>query len=262
MTPQEYDAAEAEAIKSLPPDIVAAFQPVAFKSYAQQWCRRVSSLSELGPWVDCMHEGTDRIWKNLGGLTDFERDATKLIADKAEKLSGVRPRDALLQAVIPFRWVRRFRPRQCAILEFGPGSGYLGALLRGVGHDYRGVEITQPFFLWQQRLWGEHLPWWEPVAYARFDLIVACHMLNEMHERALRMVIDRARCPILVEGWGSVGIRERAVTRALFTTSGWKIVNLETGPEGSSHVIDLLLPLQPERTVTRVEVEALYGAPR
>lgn len=243
MTPQEYDRAEAEACARLPADVVAAFRPVAFEAYGKEWCRRVASLDELGPWVDCMHEGTERIMANLGGrLTDFERDATKLIADKAEGLSGVRPEAALLQAVIPFRWVRRFRPRQCAVLELGPGSGYLGALLRGLGYDYRGFEITQPFFLWQQRLWGEHLPWWDAFKYARFDLIVACHMLNEMHATALRWLIEGARCPILVEGWGSQGIRTRSVSRGMFDAAGWTRLVIEEGAPASNHCIELMLP--------------------
>lgn len=265
MTPQEYDAAEAEAIKKLPPDVAKAFQPVAFQSYAQQWCRRVTSLDQLGPWVDCMHQGTERIWANLGGLTEREFAAVKDVRDHAIEVSAAigcsrAPKDALLQAVVPWRKVRLLMPRGASILELGPGSGYLGALLMRAGYHYTGFEITQPFYLWQSALGLQNLPWWyvrEKMIDASWDLVVACHMLNEMSEPALKWLIADTISPIFVEGWGSVGIRPTAVTREMFVAAGWKIVGIERGPEASSHVIDLLLPPGPLRTVTRQMFEAL-----
>lgn len=262
MTPQEYDAEEARAIARLPAELVAAMRPVAFESYAQDWCRRVERLDELGPWVDCMHEGTARIWNNLGGLTPNELAAVETVAAIAERRSAAigckrRPRDSLLQAVIPWRYVRTLMPRSARIFEIGPGSGYLGALLRMDHYRHVGTEITQPFFLWQAQLWAhwsdDHRPWWawgcvlEGIWPA--DLIVACHMLNEMSEAALRLLIVSARCPILVEGWGSQGVRRTGYSMGLFSAAGWKRARLAEGDAASNHTVDLLLPPGDARSV-------------
>ncbi len=257
MTPQEYLAAEADACKRLPPEIVAAFKPVAFEAYAQDWCKPVERLDQLGPWVDCMHEGTERIWRNLGGLTEYELETIEEIAGMAVQASQAigcrrRPRDALLQAVIPWRYVRALVPAGADryVLELGPGSGYLGALLLNEGNGYRGMEVTQPFYLWQRALWRcDHDPWWQQVHDYDADLIVACHMLNEMSEAALRMLIAGARCPVLVEGWGSQGVRQRGRSIGLFRAAGWDCHTLAEGDTVSNHRIDLLLPPGEPRTV-------------
>lgn len=261
MNPREYAQAELDAIAKLSAEIVAAFKPVAFDSYGKQWSKRVDSLDQLWPWVDAMHSQTERIWKNLGGLTGNELAAIDTVAKIATERSHLigcrrRPRDALLQAVIPWRYVRTLMPTKATVMELGPGSGYLGALLVMDGYDYCGIEITQPFWLWQRAFWGHwnlqpNAPWWH---YARdlgkgADLIVACHMLNEMSTAALKMLILQAECPILVEGWGSQGVRRREDSMAMFVGQHWSITNLAMGNEASNHRVDLLLPPGEARTV-------------
>lgn len=262
MQPIDYDRAEAEAIAKLPPEIVAAFKPVAFNALAPQWSKRIKSLDQLWPWVDAMQEGTARIWRNLGGLTGNELAAIETVAKIATERSHLigcrrRPRDALLQAVIPWRYVRTLMPMKARVMELGPGSGYLGALLVMDGYDYCGIEITQPFWLWQRAFWGHwnlqpNAPWWH---YARdlgkgADLIVACHMLNEMSTAALKMLIAQADCPILVEGWGSQGVRRREDSMAMFAAYGWSRANLARGADDAmNHRVDLLLPPGEARTV-------------
>lgn len=258
MSVADYDRAEAEAVARLPPEIVAAFQPVAFNALAPQWSKRVTSLDQLYNHIDSMHDGTERIWRNLGGLTENELAAVDVVARVATERSQEigckrKPRDAVLQAVIPWRYVRTMMPVKARVLEMGPGSGYLGALLMMDDYDYYAREVTQPFYLWQQHLWGHsrswHRPWWEQIQAYGADLIVACHMLNEMSEAALRMLIAGARCPVLVEGWGSTGLRERGASMGMFRAAGWDLCNLAASDDASSHRVDLLLPPGEARTV-------------
>lgn len=270
MTPQEYLAAEAEACKRLPPEIVAAFKPVAFEAYAQDWCKPVERLDQLGPWVDCMHDGTERIWRNLGGLTADELRLVDDAADHARRVSAKlgcerTPRDALLQSLIPFRYVEALRPP--SVLELGPGSGYLGWMLAENGYAYTALEITQPFYLWQKELWRgyvEHWPWFHrghPEIFEQAEFIVACHMLNEMSEAALRMLIAGARCPVLVEGWGSQGVRQRGRSIGLFRAAGWDCHTLAEGDAESNHRVDLLLPPGEPRTVDLAAALKVLGGP-
>lgn len=267
ISPQDYDAAEAAALAAMAPEMRAIWQPVAFEHV--QHPTRVSTLAELVPFVDAMHQGEQRIWDNLGGgLTTYEASILREVLTDARRASSlhlgqeVSPRDALLQAVIPLRAIRRLCSLPCHVLELGPGSGYLSAMLRKSGFSYEPFEITQAFALWQRLLLGTAtLFWWDQLDAGTMwkpDLAVACHMLNEMHPQALAFVAQQLRAPLLVEGYGSVVLRTREQTIYVFEEKGWSRYTLEEGPYETNHRIDLLLPPGAKRSFGREQFAGLY----
>jgi hypothetical protein len=174
-------------------------------------------------YVDVMHE--TRAERDLGsllrGLTDEETtlacDVNRLVARLTKRLFGEArfTTGSLFRAMNIFRHVRMMFPeRRITVLEIGPGSGYLGALLLLSGHRYVATDITQPFYLFQNLLWNEvlpnrvhelatadddvgvllrepgpaaiHVPWWKYMSWYRsmprwpVDLVTANHVLCEM----------------------------------------------------------------------------------
>lgn len=266
MTPQAYDAREAQAVAALSPETVQAFHPVAFEAAGDPI--RAPGFAGLDRFVDAMHSGTQRIFGRLGALSRDELDKVVqcaiAAADVSEAEIGVRivPQDSLLQAVLAYRAVCSLCRPAAHIHEIGPGSGYLGVLLMLSGYRYSAFEITQGFYLWQRLLWArfgktDHAPWWESCLTPKHaDLIVANHMLNEMHADALAMLVGGCRVPLLVESYGSQIIRRKLATQKLFLDRGWQIVTM------NDHV-DILLPSLDERVHSLAQVEAsLYAARR
>jgi len=130
--------------------------------------------------------------------------------------------------MLTFRHIRHLsEPDKTTIVEVGPGSGYLGAMLALAGYRYVGTDITQAFYLHQSRMWHHmfgdrfvelatspqqftefselpagtvlHVPWWKfTVANAgdiklRADVVIANHTLCEMHSTAMCYDILLAR---------------------------------------------------------------------
>lgn len=226
-----YDAEEAAAIAALPKEYVEAFRPVAFERV------KYPTRAELKLYVDAMHQGTERIWGNIGYVCDYElqrvRDIARGVADLTEQKFSQRitPRDALLQAVIPWRAVRALCAPHSSIREIGPGSGYLGLLLSGDGYKYSAFEVTQGFYLWQRELneWfgrPAQAPWWETDFITEADWYIANHVLNEMHPRALEILATECRAPIIAENYGSVCIRRTDVTQTVLKINGWELARL------------------------------------
>lgn len=259
LKPEAYDHMERLAFARLPPAVVERHQPVAFN--AVSYPHRVDRLEELGRYVDAMQSGTDRIIASLGGaLTTEEREEADALADMAAAVSkhvtgtAVRPGDALLQAFVPLRAIKRIYGEATALIhELGPGSGYLSVLLSRY-YTVRQIEISQGFHLWQAALasaYPERMapprPWWFHVDHLddEPDLIVANHMLSEMHLAALEHLADNARCPIIADNLGSQAVRQHSATRMAFLQRGWQIVELERKPQLNLEVLFMLPPRRP-----------------
>jgi len=111
-----------------------------------------------------MHElgekrGFDRDLKGLS-LEEFElfKQISKAVIEMTASRFGKRilPKGALLRAFASFRYIRSIAaPQETTILEAGPGSGYLGALLALVGYRYAATDIAQGFYLQQSNLWEQ-----------------------------------------------------------------------------------------------------------
>lgn len=239
LTPQEYQQAEQEGRSNLPARVLEAFQPVTFASVGYPVA--VDTVGELWKYADAMHERrTDWIMNDLlGGLTDSEFAHVKAINEAVCDLSRAHfgrrmvARSGLLGAVNTFRQILHVcgdeRP---TILEVGPGSGYLGAMLLREGFPYIATEVTQAFYLYQHLLWSKvapagvhqlvtkperlvsltapepgaalHVPWWlfyDPDCLhtgLRIGLMTCNHVLCEMHPRALHYLMQLSR--VMMDG--------------------------------------------------------------
>jgi hypothetical protein len=231
LTPWEYDALEAAAIKRTPNRIVEASQTTVFDKAG--YPTRISGLDEVWKFADAMQEGrTRRNYERLDGLTEWEFELVCQITQRVERLTrdycGVQitPASSLLRAVLAYRALEALNPRPHHIIEIGPGSGYLGQMLIMSGKDYYSVENCQAFIMWQRLLFGaeaKQIPWWhwmtEPVP--PIDLFVANHVINEMHPIALRYAIRVAPDMFLIESFGGTGLRTDQASINKFMADGF-----------------------------------------
>lgn len=223
-----YDDLERKAAALLPNLAQAAFGPVTFS--AGNYPTRVTEEAALGRYIDTMHENA--AGEFFGGRFTLSPDEADLIAAIGDTVAGlsrerfgraVRPWLAPLDAVGMFRIVAAFAQRlgrkQARVLEIGPGSGYLGALLNRAGFRTVSMDNTQAFYLWQNRFYGAlagsglaemaeggppaadaamiHLPWWSFAALHHqpalpVDFVVCDHALGEISLNALRYILRQA----------------------------------------------------------------------
>ena len=220
-----YNEEENKALSSLGNRIIEANCPVTFQ--LSGYPSSVSSNDQLWRYVDAMHElGEEKCFeKELKGLTDKEFSLFKKISEVVFQLTKnlyckpIIPKGALLRAFVALRYIRCIAdPKDTTILEIGPGSGYLGALLAIEGYRYIATDIAQGFYIHQNILWSHlfgdrllelasikmsmndideldsgsilHVPWWKYSSECpeRFgvpvDLVVSNHAMCEMHRSA------------------------------------------------------------------------------
>ena len=206
LTIEEYDRQEREALRTMPNRIIEAVRPITFDAVGYP-CR-VEDEKALARYIDIMHEGrAEATFRELGYVTETEMALLEAVArgvwlayDFVPVLPG------LLRGLVHYRMVTEFCEPGGAILEIGPGCGYLGALLiTSEDYEYRSVEVAQAFFLHQNRLWSaiEHeeiawkqIPWWKFYADDNdwsFNVITANHMLCEMHPHARAYLMKAAK---------------------------------------------------------------------
>lgn len=234
LTVETYMDAERRAEAAVPNRILEACRPEHFLKAG--YPTSIPDDTGLPRYFDVMHEMRERDdYNNLvHGFTQDEFEIFKELSRKASEYSeavfGKRmiPKGAITRAMITFRHIRHLSPpEESTIVEIGPGSGYLGALLSLAGYRYVGTDITQAFYLHQSRFWNHifgdrfielatdarnltdfdalpagtvlHVPWWKfTIANAqditlRADAVIANHTLCEMHAAAMCYDILLAR---------------------------------------------------------------------
>jgi hypothetical protein len=232
LTPAQYDAAEALGRLYATNRMIEAFCPVTFNASA--YPTHIDDERELWRYVDVMHETRLKVTISqvLEGLTRdefdlFERAVNFMIQFTVATFG--RPlhcENALLRAMNIYRYIKAINPR--AVLELGPGSGYLGLLLILDGIGLIGCDNTQAFYLMQNRIWGAaaganfsdlaqtddtirdalsrnlagkvvHVPWWKVVDLepeslpGQIDVVTANHCLAEMQNNARKYYLSLSR---------------------------------------------------------------------
>ncbi len=233
---EAYDQAEQAGIRRLGCRAIEAASTLVFDKIG--YPTRVKSVKELWRYADVMHDGrAEKSYERLNGLTEREfsllRHAVEHAAIVTENLGRrVVPVDAPLMAVIPYRLIKMC-VETGSVFELGPGSGYLGAMLLDDNFDYTCSDACQAFYLWQQRVYaGYQVPWWKWYDHERedfkVDVVTANHVLNELHENALRYFVVRAermlsaRGFLVVEDYGDQRIRDTQATKDVFVKRGWR----------------------------------------
>ena len=221
-------------------EINSYFQPVLFKKLKLNIY--AFKKKEILAYAD-MHQ-INRYNNNInnGGINFFKKkelDLKKKIENfiKKDFEEKIDIKDSFSRSVISYRFIKK-RFNKVSILEIGPGSGYLGILLKNDNYNYSSFEITRPHFIFQNYIFniifkkqspisiikktnlnkvkkrGFHLPWWEISNINKYlkinrpKVIIFNHCINEMHEEALnyfcKIIKSLKNNPVIfIEGFGS-----------------------------------------------------------
>jgi hypothetical protein len=174
------------------------------------------------------------------------------------------PRSALYRALAIVRQIRQTVQPGATVLEIGPGSGYVGALLLTMGYRYIAHEVTQGFYIWQSRLFDAlrgafldlapdgqpfcgpgpfravHIPWWHwftPHFPYEPAIVTANHCLTEMHPAALAFAAQRVAklgAPLVNDGWGGTGMSAEADVAMILRDAGVKLFNIPSFNPGGA----------------------------
>jgi hypothetical protein len=271
LTVEQYDAREKAAMTALPNRVVEMVNPVVFA--AEGYPTRLRSDSELWKYLDVMHETRfERDFATLfgGGLTEAEfgwlQSVARLAHGFSQKCFGrsLTARGSLLRALNVYRHINNiFGGAPVRVFELGPGSGYLGCLFVLNNWSYAASDITQAFYLTQNRLWdyasegrlrdlavdpawdgtlapGQpvHVPWWEffnlrERGVPSVDVVTCNHALAEMHPHsmafALRIAHEMLRGDgmkiFIFEGWGFEKFVPRSMITERFYRFGYRLVH-------------------------------------
>lgn len=226
---EQYDRYEADALETVSNVAREAFAPSTFLELGSP--TTVSVEADFLRFIDTMHEvNAGDYFKAPYPLSLDEADLIRRIGDHVADWSQsqlqrrVRPWVAPLSALEMFRvttaMAQALGKTSVTVLEIGPGSGYFGALLHLAGHRHVSMDITQAYYLWQNRLFESlagdgfadlanpetplaedpsksliHLPWWRFVQMHATgcpfqpDLVICDHALNEISTVALRYML-------------------------------------------------------------------------
>lgn len=182
----------------------------------------IKSFSAINKFIDTMQE--NRFDWNfdtglLGKITKFELEKLILVSNKIYEFSRklrtkTIAKNTLSRCLVQYRIVRSLL-KKGHVLEIGPGSGLLGALIGSdKNYKYTGLEVCQAFYITQHEIWKHifgnnfveqfnkfeekkinHLPWWNfanlDYELPKFDCVTANHVFAEMHEYAMTFTIKR-----------------------------------------------------------------------
>ena len=280
LTVELYDSREKKEKINLSHIEIRAFSPIAFDRWG--FPTRVTHEEEIyryfdfyGVTEDCyayfVRDFFSQTTATLTSFTSAEADLIRRVSDQAAELvrsrigQERRPINGLLAQIGLFRIIMAatgaFGQPGVSVFEIGPGSGYLGALLVAAGQRYASTDITQGFYLWQNRFlrglagdrlheWAEngppedpgrfqvnHIPWWEYLALRKTprlkaDVVVSNAVLCEMTSDALRYTARAARdmlsgSPIGMVLYGAIGWEQEtnhADVKRAFIEAGFKPV--------------------------------------
>lgn len=224
LSPAAYDAAERAAASQYCIRVNQAFFPEMFATVG--YPARVDSADQLWRYIDVMHETRTNYNMDylLFGLTprEFElfKEVTRIVDKHAQAHYGRRAHAtaALLRAIHVLRLIKvatgDARP---AVLEVGPGCGYLAMLLVMEGYPYIGTDVAQAFYLYQSHMLSHvanlvelahqdgdittietpkpgtaiHIPWWKWVTLTpdkiklSAGIMTSNHCLCEMHPSSM-----------------------------------------------------------------------------
>jgi SAM-dependent methyltransferase len=221
----EYNKCEKKHANHFPNYTLLAFSPVTFIQHG--WPHNIENESNLWRYIDTMQENRfEHNLSALGFVTQEEFELLKLLTEKVLKFTEsldckFSAKNSITRSIIALRVIKNLRPAPSVVLEVGPGSGYLSALLALSGYKVISLEITQSFYLYQNRLFeflfqqkfielanGEdqnlsfenadliHLPWWlwanTDFKLPEIDIVSCNHAINEMHPLSAKFLRRRS----------------------------------------------------------------------
>jgi hypothetical protein len=197
-----------------------------------------------------------------GGLNKFSKKE-KILKNKIESLiyktfkKKKNIQDSFSGAVISARYIiKHFN--KCNVFEIGPGTGYLGLLLKKAGFNYSCFEITQSHFIYQafifKKILGNYapipilknnekeklklksfqIPYWKASSLPKYlnltkpKIIIMNHCVNEMSREALNYLCEvLSRLDnnffIFIEGFGAQDLYNKESSLNIFYLNNFKI---------------------------------------
>jgi hypothetical protein len=167
ISPEQYDKAEQEGLRSLACRTIECFRPWHFAAVGYPF--KIDSIDELWKYTECMHDGmgfTEPMDKYLvstllaGGFTNQELEEVRSIKTALDDLSRSIgrpvefPGNSMFLALNQARHISALAPPGATIVELGGGAGYLGALLTLRGYRYIATDVAQVFYILQCHLLG------------------------------------------------------------------------------------------------------------
>ena len=224
LTIEKYQQEEQDAKAYLSNRFIRAFTPNTFLRGG--FPDRVYKEQELVRYIDSQHsECFERYYKELcKGITEKEAE---LLINTAEKIylmtkkkyeTKILVKAPLLAALYCKRVVDLLSDSNLNvhIMEFGAGSGMVGALLLNAGYRYSCTDVTQAFYLVQNRILNifsplnelciekmkeeknYHVPYWKlwemRDSFGEVDIVTCNHALLEMSNSALLFYLRFSYC--------------------------------------------------------------------
>ncbi len=243
LTVKQYQKEEIRGKTSISNRFIRAFAPTTF--IRGGFPDRVNIEQELVRYIDSQHsECFEKYYIELcQGITKQEADlilkTAKKIYDMTREQFAVKivVKAPLLAALFCKRIVDVLSDYNVNshVLELGAGSGMVGALLLEAGYRYSCTEVTQAFYLAQNRVLGVfnkvnelcieememkgnyHIPYWKMWelrdSYLDIDIITCNHALLEMSNSALLFYLKFSYNSLIKKGRGFF----------FFQGTGWNI---------------------------------------
>jgi hypothetical protein len=197
-----------------------------------------------------------------GGLDKFSKNEKKL-KNNIENLiyktfkKKINIQDSYSASLVSARYIiKHFK--KSSVFEIGPGTGYLGVMLKKNGFNYSCFEITQPHYVYQNFIFKKilganapapilkvnekknlgiksfHLPWWKALSIQKYlnitkpKIIIMNHCVNEMSREALNYLCGifsklENEFYIFIEGFGSQKLYSRESSLNIFNSHNFKI---------------------------------------
>ena len=230
----EYNRAEAEELAQ---SGYAQYSSVSTKTFRDHgFPTNIENESELFRYVDnvvgvdlrCLEPG--HLFRDTPVQTDYSMEEIVVLNKVAQHVEQLTEKLCEKSCSVFFNHLsamglvrvvqaiaRNTHTDKLSIFEVGPGCGYAGAMLGLGGHRYASYDVTQGYYIWQNRLFdhmfsgefadyataseigGEiprlsHFPWWH---YLKFhqrcpincDVVISNANLAEMHPLSLKYVL-------------------------------------------------------------------------
>jgi len=205
----EYKKQEIEQIEKSSIFEIQGFSPFMFRNEGIKV--DIDKIYEIWKFLDSMHTSGYKNNVKLGLKDKITLEEINLVKyclrkslDLLNKTNSEKifiPINSISRALISYRFITKQVDKNEKIIEWGPGSGFLGLMLLKSGYNYSAMDVAMGFYILQDILWSEeikkkdfkHYKWWEWIKEKDniYENIIATHMLAEMHPEALKFNLRR-----------------------------------------------------------------------
>ena len=211
-----YRNAEMQAVEKLSYAETRVHSPISFLQANFPTKLEPATERQLYKFSDIMSELSSRKSITETLYSDDELKSLQVLQKTIYTITNQNTLMGPLRQIPIYRAIHSLDPdKRCRILEIGPGSGHLGAMLLNDGYSYSAVEITESLFIWCAVLfqevdkpkfqihfsdtyhpdqcrnglysWWNYATWWKNVP--KFDIVIVEAALGEMNPMSMYYLI-------------------------------------------------------------------------